>query len=148
LRGQALEAAPASPGRIDGEPFAWIADADGRLGPMLEVILEGRYCWVPFQHLRTLVLEEPTDLRDLVWAPAHITWSNGGETVAFVPSRYPGSESSPDARIRLARLTDWVDRGEGLFTGLGQRMLTTDAGDYALLATRRIEIDQPPDAAS
>jgi type VI secretion system protein ImpE len=148
LRGQALEAAPASPGRIDGEPFAWIADADGRLGPMLEVILEGRYCWVPFQHLRTLVLEEPTDLRDLVWAPAHITWSNGGETVAFVPSRYPGSESSPDARIRLARLTDWVDLGEGLFTGLGQRMLTTDAGDYALLATRRIEIDQPPDGAS
>ncbi len=148
LRGQALEAAPASPGRIDGEPFDWIADADGRLGPILEVILEGRYGWVPFQHLRTLVLEEPTDLRDLVWAPAHITWSNGGETVAFVPSRYPGSESSTDSRIRLARLTDWVDQGEGLFAGLGQRMLTTDAGDYALLATRRIEIDQPPDGAS
>ncbi|RKT46288.1 type VI secretion system accessory protein TagJ [Thiocapsa rosea] len=148
LRERALEAAPASSGRIDGEPFIWIADADGRLGPMLEIILEGRYSWVPFQHLRTLVLEEPTDLRDLVWAPAHITWANGGEAVAFVPSRYPGSESSPDPRIRLARLTEWTEQGGELFTGLGQRMLTTDAGDYSLLATRRIEIDPPSEGVS
>jgi len=148
LRGRAFEAAPATSGQLDEEPFAWIADADGRLGPMLEAIVNGRYYWVPFAHVRVLQFEEPQDLRDLVWAPAHITWSNGGETVAFVPSRYPGSESSPDARIRLARLTDWVDQGGGLFTGLGQRMLTTDAGDYALLATRRIEIDQAPDGVS
>jgi type VI secretion system protein ImpE len=99
LREQALEAAPASSGRIDGEPFAWIADADGRLGPMLEIILDGRYSWVPFQHLRRWFWRSRSDLRDLVWAPAHITWANGGEAVAFVPSRYPGSESS---RIRAS----------------------------------------------
>lgn len=140
LREQAFEAAPASAGAIDGEPFAWIADADGRLGPMLEAIVNGRYYWVPFQQVHSLVLDEPADLRDLVWAPAHLTLANGGETVALIPARYPGSESSGDPRIRLARLTEWMDQGGGLFTGLGQRMLATDAGDYPLLAVRRIEL--------
>src|SRR5258708_5618631 len=34
LRSRAFEAAPASTGTLDGKPFAWIADADSRLGPM------------------------------------------------------------------------------------------------------------------
>ena len=32
LRDQAFERADAVPGRLDGKPFAWIADADSRLG--------------------------------------------------------------------------------------------------------------------
>ena len=145
LREQALEAAPTISGRIDGQPFTWIADADTRLGPMLEIVVQGRYAWVPFQRLRTLTLQEPTDLRDLVWIPAQVTWTNGGGTVAFIPARYPGSESSLDGRIRLARLTEWIDQGAGCYVGQGQRMLTTDVGDYALLTTRLIELYPPPD---
>ncbi len=148
LRDQGLEEAPVIPGRIDGAAFGWIADADSRLGPLLEILIDGRYAWVPFQRIRTLILEEPTDLRDLVWLPARVTWSNGGETVAFIPTRYPGSEDSPDGRIRLARLTDWVDLGAGCFRGLGQRMLTTDTGDYALLASRRIDLGPAPAESS
>ena len=30
-------------GDIDGRPFEWIADADSRLGPVLEAIVNGRY---------------------------------------------------------------------------------------------------------
>src|SRR5438445_7678784 len=48
LRNRAFEAAPATTGTVDGKPFSWIADADSRLGPMLELILEGKYYWVPF----------------------------------------------------------------------------------------------------
>ena len=36
------------PGDIDGRPFEWIADADTRLGPVLEAVINGRYYWVPF----------------------------------------------------------------------------------------------------
>ena len=36
---------------IDGQPFEWIADADSRLGPVLEAIINGRYYWVPFARL-------------------------------------------------------------------------------------------------
>jgi type VI secretion system protein ImpE len=140
LREQAFEAAPSSSGTIDGAPFRWIADGDTRLGPMLEAVVNGRYYWVPFDQIRSLSLEEPVDLRDLVWAPAHLRLINGGDLVALIPARYPGSESSRDPRIRLARLTEWVDQGNGLFTGLGQRMLSTDAGEYPLLGVRQIEL--------
>lgn len=143
LRERAFEAAPATAGRLDDLPFQWIGDADGRLGPMLEAIIEGRYFWVPFHRIRALELEPPADLRDLVWAPAHVTWANGGQSVALIPTRYPGSEASSDGRIRLARLTEWQDRGAGLYTGLGQRMLATDTGEYPLLGVRRIELDSP-----
>jgi type VI secretion system protein ImpE len=134
LRERAFEAAPATAGCIEGESadgpfterFAWIADADSRLGPMLEAMLNGGYYWIPFSRIRSLHFEAPTDLRDLVWLPAHVTWVNGGEGVLLVPSRYPGSESSPDGRIRLGRLTEWQDRGADLYTGLGQRLFSTD----------------------
>ncbi len=41
LRGEAFEMAPATPGNLNGENFNWIADADSRLGPVLEVIVNG-----------------------------------------------------------------------------------------------------------
>jgi type VI secretion system protein ImpE len=43
LRQDALDAAPATAGSINGEAFDWIADADSRLGPVLETVINGRY---------------------------------------------------------------------------------------------------------
>jgi type VI secretion system protein ImpE len=141
LRAEAFDSAPASAGRLDNEPFEWIADADPRLGPMLELIVNGGYYWTPFAAIARLDLEAPSDLRDLVWTPAQVTWANGGQTVALIPSRYPGSEDSGEPRLMLARGTRWEDRGQDLFQGLGQRMLATDTGERGLLETRRIELD-------
>jgi type VI secretion system protein ImpE len=139
LQAQALEAAPASAGNINGQSFAWIADADGRLGPVLEVMLEGRYCWVPFHRIQRLTLEAPKDLRDLVWIPAQFVWTNGGETSGFIPARYPGTESTTDGALRLSRKTEWQDLGDDFFLGLGQRIFATDAADVPLLEVRTIE---------
>jgi type VI secretion system protein ImpE len=141
LRMKAFEAAPATSGSLDGTRFEWIADADTRLGPVIEAMLSGRYFWVPVQNIRRIKVEPPTDLRDLVWLPVHFTWSNEGEAVGLVPSRYPGSESSPDNLIRLARKTEWSAPAEGASHGLGQRMLSTEETDYPLLDIRQIELD-------
>jgi type VI secretion system protein ImpE len=148
VRDQAFAVAPATSGRINGEPFAWIADADPRIGPVLEAIVNGRYYWVPFHSIASLRLEAPADLRDLVWLPGELTWANGGQSVGLIPVRYPGSQGSPDHLLRLARRTEWVDHGGGLFTGLGQRMLATDAAEYPLLEVRSLEIDAavPPES--
>ncbi|AFL74234.1 type VI secretion system accessory protein TagJ [Thiocystis violascens] len=148
VREQALEAAPTTSGAIDGTPFDWIMDADARLGPVLEAIVNGRYYWIPFQCIRSIAVEKPEDLRDLVWMPAHFTWANGGETVGLIPTRYPGAESHPDQLIRLARKTDWLEPAPGLYLGQGQRMLTTDAGDSSLMDVRRIDLDAPDAAGS
>src|SRR6185295_18740730 len=72
LRARAFEDAPATQGDIDKRPFAWIADADSRLGPVLEAVINGRYYWVPFARLLKVQLEKPEDLRDMVWMPAHL----------------------------------------------------------------------------
>lgn len=149
LRARAFEAAPTTSGTADGQPFAWIADGDSRLGPMLEAVVNGRYYWIPFQRLREIRIEKPTDLRDLVWTPAHLTLANGGETVALIPTRYPGSEADPDNAIKMARKTTWVEAAPETFLGLGQRVLTTDQGELSLLDLRSVALDgvAEPDAA-
>lgn len=143
LREDAFEMVPATSGRINGEAFEWIADADMRLGPILEAIVNGRYYWVPFHRVQSLRIEAPADLRDVIWMPAQFTWANGGQTVGLLPTRYPDSHVSEDGAIRLARKTDWRTLGADLFIGLGQRMLTTDAGEYALMDIRDIELNAP-----
>ena len=141
VRDEAFAAAPATRGVIDDQPFEWIADADARLGPVLEAIISGKYYWVPFDRIREIRIEAPADLRDVVWMPAYFTWANGGESVGLIPTRYPGSQASADSQVRLARRTDWADRGAELFVGLGQRMLATDAGEYPIMDARAIRLE-------
>jgi type VI secretion system protein ImpE len=138
LRDKAFEAAPMSAGTLNGEAFEWIADADERLGPVLEVILEGRYYWIPFCRIRLIFIEPVTDLRDLVWVPAQFMWENGGQASGHIPTRYPETERSADGNLRLGRKTEWLNRG-GVHVGLGQRILATDGGEYPLLEVRKIE---------
>lgn len=140
LRAKALESAPAVDGSIDGQPFEWIADADERLGPMLEAIIDGRYFWIPLQNVRQLQIDPPTDLRDLVWAPARFTWSNEGNTVGLIPTRYVDSDDETDPQSCLARKTEWMERN-GVPCGRGQRLFATDQGEYPILQTRMIQLN-------
>lgn len=139
LHDAAFEAAPTTPGTIDGRPFDWIADADGRLGPVLEVIVKGNYYWVPFQNIAEIQIEKPTDLRDLVWIPANFTWRNEGKAVGFIPVRYPGTTESGDPALMMSRSTDWREQG-GIPIGSGHRLLAAADGEYPLLEARNISL--------
>ena len=143
LRDEAFELAPATAGSADDQPFEWLADADPRLGPVLELYFNRGYYWVPFQQIREIHIEEPADLRDVVWMPAHLVWANGGEAVGLIPTRYPGSEASEDTAIQLSRKTVWHEPAPGQYEGLGQRMLASDAADLALMDLRKIVLDSP-----
>ena len=160
LRRQAFEDAPATSGTIEvvhrdvppgsdptieSSAFEWLADGDSRLGPVIEFMINGRYYWAPQHHIAEIVVEAPTDLRDLVWVPAHFRWANSGEVVGVIPSRYVGSESSEDGALQLARATTWQEMGDEMYQGLGQRVLMSDAGEYGLLDVRRITFS-PGDA--
>ena len=144
LRARALEAAPTTSGKLDDAPFEWLADADGRLGPVFEAIINGKYYWVPVSRLIRVEIEKPADLRDFVWAPATLTLENGAANVALIPTRYPGTEREDNAALRLARATDWREQPGGAFHGVGQRMLTTDQSEVALLDVRVIALDTVP----
>ena len=144
LRDKAFEAAPATSGRINDSAFTWISDADSRLGPLLEVILEGKYYWIPFSRIKRIIIPKPTDLRDLVWTPAEFVWANGGAVTGHIPCRYPLTESSTDDALRLSRKTAWSEPAEGYNVGLGHRILTTDNADYSLLECRTIDLEPEP----
>ncbi|MDR2674922.1 MAG: hypothetical protein LBC18_08670 [Opitutaceae bacterium] len=143
LRDQAFESAPATPGALDNRPFAWLADADTRLGPVLELFMEGKYYWVPFHHIRRVAIDPPADLLDLVFVPAQFKWANGGEGAGFIPVRYiplgPPPAPADAPRLALSRLTQWHELPEGFTTGAGQRMLATDADEIPLLDCRVID---------
>ncbi len=141
LRDEAFEAADAVAGTADDQPFAWIADADPRLGPVLEAIVDGTYYWIPLQHVAELKIEPPVDLRDQVWLPVDLTWTNGGKSVGFIPSRYPGSAEAADPLLAVGRKTEWVEHGaadDGWALGVGQRMFATDETELALLDVRHL----------
>jgi type VI secretion system protein ImpE len=147
LRERGFAAAPAAPGDVNGTPFEWIADADMRLGPILEVIVNGRYFWMPFSAISTLRIEAPSDLRDSVWTAGNLTLQNGGEFVTLIPTRYPGTPAEGDGAAKLARATTWTDVGSDVFRGIGQRILATDQGDTPLMDLRALRMDATEVAA-
>ena len=140
LRAQAFEAAPANAGSLNGIEFEWIADADSRLGPVLEVLLNGAYYWVPLHRVAAMSVEPPTDLRDLVWLPVRLTWTNGGQVMGLIPTRYVGTETLADDALRLSRKTEWTSIGADVFAGSGQRVLATSAEEVPLLSVRELAL--------
>ena len=89
MRDEAYESAPTVSGSVNGDAFEWIADADSRIGPFMEAIVNGKYYWIPFHRIASVIIEPPADLRDLVWTPAQFSWANGGQAIGLVPARYP-----------------------------------------------------------
>ena len=146
VRARAFDAAPAVAGTLDDQRFEWIADADMRLGPLLEVIINGKYYWMPFSAISSLAFEEPADLRDAVWTPCTLTLVNGGDMVALIPTRYAGTLEQGGPEEKLARATQWVDLGAETFAGLGQRLFATDLGDTALMDVRLLTLDTAAEA--
>jgi type VI secretion system protein ImpE len=147
LREQALEQAPASPGTATvgdspSQAFAWIADADSRLGPTVEAVINGKYYWLPFNRLAQIDVHAPQDLRDAVWMPANFRFVNGGEVVGLIPTRYPGTELAAGDALALARRTEWREAAPGVFSGVGPRVLAPDPADNARMDLRTVVLAQ------
>ena len=147
LREEAFGLAPGTSGKVTlgndvARAFEWIADADSRIGPAMEVFMNGQYYWVPLHRIARIQLEAPADLRDFVWTAAHFTWANGGEAVGMIPTRYPGISAQDEPLVQLSRKTDWGQIGDtALDYGVGQRMFVTDDSEYGLLDIRELELD-------
>lgn len=152
LRDQALDQSPATPcirtPPGEGAPeqsLPGFLDADTRLGPMLEGVIDGKYYWIPFCRISELEVSPPECLADAVWASVRIKWTAGGESHGFVPARYPNSERSADKDIRLGRATEFMDAGAGSSFGLGHRLFLTgneEVGEVGLLELGTIRFEE------
>lgn len=148
LRTKAFEQAEAQAGTIrtshsrdEARRFEWIADADSRLGPVFEAVVNGEYHWVPFSRVRSITIDEPTNVVDCVWTLARIVWVNQGNLAALIPTRYPGSEQQTDPMLSLSRKTEWTQLADGCEVGRGQRLWATDSEDYPIMDVRELVFD-------
>ncbi len=140
LRDRAFEEAEAISGTINGEKFEWLADADPRLGPVLELMMSNAYYWVPFSAIKSIRIPEPRDLRDMCWTPVNLLWVNGGPANGFIPTRYVETVQADDPHLKLSRLTAW--QGD---KPIGQRMFADETTEVPLLEVRAINFDSELD---
>ncbi len=143
---RALEAAPAVAAEVNGQRVEWLADGDSRFGPVLEAFMDGKYYWVPFEHLKELRLRPRTHLMDSIWAPVDFVWTNEGRADGYVPVRYPDSEKSADSQVQLGRKTGWREAAENYFLGEGHRSFVSNAAEYGLAELQSVRFLSAPAA--
>ena len=113
------------------------------LSSRIEVLL----ATLPVAHCSVLVLEPVEDLRDLVWAPAQLTFANDAATVALLPVRYAGTPLDglgDNGALALSRRTEWLELSPGQYRGVGQRTLTSDGAEFGLLELRQLSFSPHP----
>lgn len=131
-------------GKLNGESFSSISDADPRIGARLEVYAAGQYTWIPFAQLSTVSAPLPQRLRDLLWIPAVVRPGEGyteaelGEVL--VPALAPLSWRHPEEDVRLGRVTDWQELPDGTAVPVGQKLLRVDGELVPILEVRELEI--------
>lgn len=138
---QAAANYPRLSGRLDGQVFDDFCDSDAILGPFLEAFVQSDYVWLPLEQIKQLTIPLPTHLRDLLWTPARLEAHSGPVGDVFLPVLYPGSCRHDDDRIKLGRLTDWLDSGDGLARGVGQHLFLVGEDGRALLEMRELVFD-------
>ena len=114
--GRANEAIPAFTGRLNGQPFQSLRDADDLFAGVLEVMAHGRYFWVGLEQVRLLTMNPPRFPRDLLFVPAHLELEDEQGDV-FLPALYPGSHEHADDQVKLGRMTDWKELEGGADAG-------------------------------
>ncbi len=135
---------PPLTGHADGRPFTEFLDADDRISPFLEVIVQDSYAWVPFEQIKRIVISAPKYLRDLIWLHADMEGVNGPIGPAFIPVLYVNSANSDNDQVRLGRMTQWESLEGRVTLGLGQRLFLIDGQDRGMLEVHEVEFDSQP----
>jgi type VI secretion system protein ImpE len=144
----ALDMHPALAGAADGVRFEEFEDADLFLSPFLELIVNDKYAWLPFEQIRRIEISPPTQLRDLLWVRAKLEARGGDLGEVFLPVLYPGSAEHGLDTIKIGRQTDWLEAGAGLTRGAGLRLFAIDGKDKVMLEIAEVSFDTNGDNIS
>jgi type VI secretion system protein ImpE len=146
LEGRPPRGPPPRPvsGRLNGKPFQSLTDADPRIGARLEVYAAGQYTWIPFEQIASVRMTAPSRLRDLLWAPAAVRTGENFRGVELgeilVPVLAPLTWQDSNDAVRLGRVTEWRDLGDGAEAPIGQKLLLVDGEEFPMLELRELDI--------
>jgi type VI secretion system protein ImpE len=132
--------APGVKGTLNGKAFDGLRDADDLLGPVLEVLAQGRYFWIPVEQVEALALNPPKFARDLLWMPARLMMREGEQGEVFLPTLYPNSHAHPDEAVKLGRSTDWKQAEGGPVLGAGLKTFLIGDDPSTVLDWRQLEL--------
>jgi type VI secretion system protein ImpE len=135
---------PEVTGTLDGRSFIGFGDTDSFLSCFLELIIQAHYVWVPIESLREFVIPAPKTLFDLIWLPVRINTVEGLSLVGYAPVVYPQSHVHEDERVKMGRMTAWVDLGGGFVQGCGQHVFDVGEEEVGILDIREMSFTQSP----
>src|ERR1044072_8573742 len=140
---RAEQARPAFKGTADGQPFEDFRDFNDFVAPVFELIVKNQYVWLPIEHVRSIEIQPPKNLRDLLWTPVTVESIDGTVGEVYIHALYCGSSEHTNEMVKLGRMTDWQEVEEGFYTGSGLRAFLIDDEDKALFDLKFIEFDHP-----
>jgi len=134
------ETLPSVNALIDGKVFSRFQETDSVLSFCLEAFVYEKYVWIPFTEIRELTIAKPRKLIDLLWVSAQLTTLAGLTLNCYLPVLYPNSFKHQDDRVKLGRMTDWIDLGNGLAQGVGQHVYAGAEDDISLLSIEEMTL--------
>ncbi|HEU4391512.1 MAG TPA: type VI secretion system accessory protein TagJ [Blastocatellia bacterium] len=139
LLDQAEEDRPAMPGKLNGQQFDDFRDYNDIIAPVLELFVQDKYSWLPFEQIKLIEIEAPKRLRDLIWPTARIETTGGTVGELHVPALYAGSHEHDDDLVRLGRKTDWKAVSDELYVAAGLRLFWVGGEEKPFLGVRSVE---------
>jgi type VI secretion system protein ImpE len=113
----------------------YIVDTNILINNILEVFVNDKYFWIPFQHIKCLKVHQPTLLRDLIWTVADIECDEDYSSVpnrVFLPVLYCNSSLSIDDNVKLGRVTEWNEASASILVPKGRKTYSADQNDYSI----------------
>jgi len=127
---------------VNGSAAAELRDLDDVLAPILEVHTStGKYFWIHWDQIVSLQVHPPKRPIDLLWRQASLSIESGPDGEVYLPAIYVDAVDTPlaDASLRLGRSTDWLEVGDEIVRGRGQKTLLVGDSDLPLMQLVTIE---------
>lgn len=134
----ASHSAPHLTGHVDGREFDGLRDLDDRTATVLEVFLNGKYFWLPFEQIRRLTLAPAERVLHSAYRPARILMRDSREFDCVLPLIYTSSSAAEEFLLGLQ--TDCVPTDGGPMICMGARTLMLGEEELPLGDIQQLEL--------
>lgn len=132
-------ATPEVRGFVDGREFQGLRDGDERFASVWEVLIGDRYCWVPFEQTKAVVIPPAAGVVDMVYRPAELRLADCRTLDVVLPLVYPLSAESGD-EFALGEAVDWTTEGLGPVCAFGAKLFFFGEEELVLSQVKMIEL--------